>query len=622
MHAQLESLRERLKKGKIQRVALVDDAYDCPKGVDEESWRRTRVNPFEIDLEGDPDAVEWLDALIQVDGLRSILANSLELEVEVFGRAEAQNDLTGYQADIWFFDLYWGKDPSAPDADEAAKNAAQLAREVLDQYKAEDQELPIVVLMSSRGALLNQVAGLFAREAEIPFGCFEILPKPNFVDGGGDEVIEGFFRKFYGWLSNPELRRKSFHFVRSVRRAVGHAKDKFVEVLQEMAVNDYAYILKEGIKDDGHPLGDYLLWLMEPLFVHKLHENDEVQKARLALDGISSVDGYLPLAPSRHFEEIYQCRVWKKAHKLMDAEVQVHAQLKNKSKGRNEPLDNAKAQSLRMTRLYQGDLLWSRIKPNEAWLVISPSCDLAFRVDKEGSCPVVTDPLVSVYLLPGKIYIGEAGARWKGKQRATRFFRDDEGPALIVWEPTRVQALRYCDVLSYTTKEQLERGWCLRRKYVLALIHAWSSHVTRVGLPKEPLAPRQASISLHVRDGQNWRCRRVWSRGAWYEGGEGDEIRAWLDETVAVACANELNEDWAEKLGIKSRAREEIRDLARDRFLVSMEGEFLRKGGSDQVKGVFGRRLPIKESGKRVIIYLAVYEENESDRESEEEGTE
>ena len=213
MQTRLDHVKTLLRERNVKRVAVVDDAYDLPESMDWESWRQARDNPYESNL----DADDRLDALVQVHELRCFLTSSLELDVKVFGRREAQDELTPYRADLWFFDLFWGADSIEPE--QAAEDAANLARKALRKYGPEDVDLPIVVLMSSRGAVLEEVKDIFTLRAEIPLGCFETLPKPRFVSDGDHAENEAFLGKLEGWLVNPEFRRHIFHFVRAVRRA-------------------------------------------------------------------------------------------------------------------------------------------------------------------------------------------------------------------------------------------------------------------------------------------------------------------------------------------------------------------------------------------------------------------
>lgn len=582
MSEQMQRVRERLGRGNVQRVALVDDAYDCPTGMDLKAWKHYRVNPLEIDLDAN-SAYEKLDALQQVDWLRSFLATSLELTVEVFGRVEAQTDLLRYQADIWFFDLYWDVGSVELDPDDVAERAAKLARQLLEQYGDGSEDLPIIVLMSSRASVLTEISGSFARKAEIPVGCFEVLPKPKVPNDDEEEreVVSEILQKMYEWLGNPELRRRCFFFTKAVRKAADHAKDELLLVLQEMAVNDYAYILKEGISDDGHPLGDYLLWLMEPLFVHHLHDNEMVKRARMALDEVSDVDGYLPLNFSRHYEKIHQCRIWKRTPELTTGDF-----------------TRKNGEVIEMTRLHQGDLLQLRDQPNTAWLVISPSCDLSFRQGKRDP-----DPYVTVYLMKGTVAPLETAGRGDRNEGTSTYFFPDGGRAeLITWEPKRVTAIAYADIPKFVRGNGVRRLWCLRRKYVLELVHAWGSHVTRVGLPVTPPAPKVASVILHVRSGDEWIVRQSWSPGGVWRV-ERKKIRVSLYDRVARSLQE------VEGLpDLSSNARRDLRELGGREFFVEANGALFWEGASEEMRGYWGRSWSGKEPGKKVKMFLCVYE--------------
>jgi hypothetical protein len=479
MKANAQEVIARLRAANICKIALVDDAFDQPEGMPEDEWQRVRKDEEQVDPSQYSD---WLDIYGPVCSLRDWLKD-LGLDVQCFGQRE-QNDLGRFQPDILFVDLCWDSAKLVLDeADEGrvdAKQAASIARKALESG---GEHFPTVVLMSSLSRRLDSINEEFVVAASIPRGCFKTLEKPPASAADDHPSYMRLLDLLRELSAAPQLRQAIFQFSRAVRAAADEAQRAIWKTLDALAVEDYAYIYNEGLHSDGHPLGDYMLWLMEPQLTHQLYRDDKVREAIRRLDELqkAEVDALQSsVVPSAAFRGLHQRRLWRRADDFALPEEDQKDQL---------------------VRLYQGDLLEVQ-DDTKVWLVLSPACDLAFT---RGRREPKSD--ISVFLLPGNIDSDPANVfAIKPKDPQTRFF-ERQSSSVIRWDIQRVLAMRYDEIAGFLRCNQgrpKSRHWCLRRKYVLGLVQQWSYNIARIGYPVGPPVSRSADVCLFVRDSTGW----------------------------------------------------------------------------------------------------------------------
>ena len=82
-----------------------------------------------------------------------------------------------------------------------------------------------------------------------------------------------------------------------------------MRMIRKLSFEDYANIQWFSLSPDGHPLGDYMLWLYKSLFAHLLHGHPRVLEEQKRLDSISFKD-FIPWqqGPSLDLADVYSAR--------------------------------------------------------------------------------------------------------------------------------------------------------------------------------------------------------------------------------------------------------------------------------------------------------------------------
>ena len=298
-----DSLKALLQKEGIERVAIVDDAFDS---IAEGSLTAEEVSNLWALLEFDEEFHEQLDrmsisvnstddltgalidellksgsevprfeelwsqsvagvrkaeALAPVTALREQLKEIFALDVQTFGSGVETTTLVDIGPQLVFLDWFLGDD-RVQTAEEAIANtethpavlaAASKAQEILESWPGERPK-PLIVLMSSkRGVEAN--AGAFCRQAKILRGMFYAVSKATLSDPFTLRLNLNLYA-----MSLPTGRRLQ-SFMDALRNEFETARTRFLDTLSDLSLTDYASIQRLSLQKEGQPLGDYLLWL-------------------------------------------------------------------------------------------------------------------------------------------------------------------------------------------------------------------------------------------------------------------------------------------------------------------------------------------------------------------------
>ena len=314
-----DSLTTLLRDEGIQRVAIVDDAFDsiAHRGLTEEEsndlWALLEFDDsFQAQIEQMGKRVdsatdlagELVDELLTnkadvprfeevwsrslagirsterlepVVALRSQLEGPLELDVQAFDSDTAPSTLVEYGPQLIFLDWYLGNDDAQtvdaviadPGTHPAVQAAADKAREILEGWPTDDPK-PLIILMSSKPGV-EAHAGAFCRQAKILRGMFYAVPKATLRNSFGLRLHLNLFV-----MSLPAGRRLQ-SFMDTLREEFETARTRFLDTLSDLTLTDYACIQRLCLQSEGQPLGDYLLWLFstylgQQLFAEGLKE--------------------------------------------------------------------------------------------------------------------------------------------------------------------------------------------------------------------------------------------------------------------------------------------------------------------------------------------------------------
>ena len=164
-------------------------------------------------------------------------------------------------------------------------------------------------------------------------------------------------------------------------------------LVRRLTLEDFALIQLLSLNADGHPLGDYLLWLAGVYFKQQLGRGDGVQSSKEDVDRM--VFAALPMTewgPSDAFLSAYRAAMFA------DADSDISS---NRYPALDEKAKVLSGNSSSIVALHFGDLFVQEVTPRRrAYIVMTPECDLAFG----GSRPFPREH--TVVLVPGNMIPG------------------------------------------------------------------------------------------------------------------------------------------------------------------------------------------------------------------------
>jgi hypothetical protein len=481
------TIANRLSAFGIERIAIIDDAYDPPTRnnieaegffdeffaeVDADAEARSEIDSLGLVLNDVSDITdefigkvyserEKFDALkrhcrllfqsidekiSQLKPLYDSLKNDLGCEVDRFGTGD---ELTDLSTKIIFIDYFLG-----PGAD-AYQFAQNIARSTYDKYKDEASK-PLIILMSSKDVSEETVAA-FRDESGLLGGTFYFVEKRDFSNK------DKFHLKLGAWILALPYSEKIQTFVNEIETSIDRISKQFIKDIRKLSVDDYAYIQKLSLQDDGHPLGDYMIWLYSAYFGKLLFEDADVYEHQAEIDEMTFND----LPPSQIKPSLQLAEMYKSALFATVKDAGAH------------PRD---VEDSEIMYLHLGDL-FTKDGSNQVWMVINAQCDLAFAPDASR----IAKPDRSIILIPGKLNpLNEKLNQFNRNVPRTELFEYQGSAYRILWNTKNVISLRHKDFKDWKEREGYKREVRLRLPFALEIQRAFASDLTRVGMPVAP----------------------------------------------------------------------------------------------------------------------------------------
>lgn len=504
----------------VSRIAIIDDAYDTPtkevllpfisdflsavgkspSAID--SWKQN-IFPVEDDFDEiddiDDDIVAKLWNMRNDEADLAAIARSylfgdsfakiseIEPLIEFLGREVKGCEVFTYgsdttpekicEAEVVFIDYFLNVGESA---EQAVARAESLAREIF----ASKHKKPLFLLMSRDNVTDEKIAS-FITKAELVGGMFYFISKQDFLDD----------LKLYLKLKNIEKALPHCYriqsFVDSITKSIDKVTKQFKDDIKRLSLEDYVHIQKLSLHDDGHPLGDYMLWLFSSYFGHLLFEcSSDVCKAQRALDGVNFQDDMIhQIVPSGNVFEFHNSAMMRTVENIV-------------------PYPEAESPVPEEAFLDLGDLFINAAE-KKTLLVISAQCDLASQRRSY-------KPERQVLLIPGSLRsIHEKFTTEERGNPITQVFGYQGRKYRILWDTKQVMSLEYATLANWMAGKGYHREYRLRLPYALEIQHAFTSDVNRVGVPVMPPVDIPAIAIVHCLD-RNLKPRVL------YESREGD----------------------------------------------------------------------------------------------------
>ena len=389
------------------------------------------------------------------------LLRAMELDVTTIGKELSEPPSP---VKLVFLDYYLGAVRDSLSKD----RASAVARRIYDQY-SDPHEKPFFILMSSVHDVKTK-ADQFRSDSGLLGGLFDFVTKEDLMDRTMLAI------KLAGWAAGMPDRHTIQSFVETLKSSLTSRTHEFIEEVKSLTFDDYAFIQSLSLEKEGQPLGDYMLSLFGALLVNSLLEdNSALIDSRTLLDKMSFTS-FVPSqrAPSKHLARIYSLSV---AEPIRE-ESAVH------------PLESSEDGDW-LPRLRLGDI-WVKDSTSEVYMVANPDCDLAFG---PGGRRKIDEDL-SVLLIPG--HLVSPGQNPTGDEIRTDLFQMDDENFRIVWEPKKTVTVRINKFRELYSEGGYSRHERLRLPYALRIQHAFTSHVSQVGVPVAPPLYERVSVRIYV----------------------------------------------------------------------------------------------------------------------------
>ena len=552
----------RLSEKGIKRVLIVDDAFDHPS---RSGLPDNELEAFWQDLELDlPEQIDMLQRITgsvpasgeEIDDadvaalyenrdglgplqvafdahLRAPLENrhghldplveelrNLELDVVPFG---SNPPIDPGHAQLIFLDYYLG----APGEETSVRAARATVSKLLQLYPV-GSEKPLVVLMSSHDDA-RESAEDFQKQTGIVGGMFYFLPKSDLTDR-----VKLLLDLDMLSMALPDGHRIQ-RFVDTVESKANTAVSEFLTDIKRLNIDDYVYIQRLSLQADGHPLGDYLLWLYGAYFGHLLFER-ALESERRELDRMT-FDNWVPSqgVPSPQLTAMYHAALfdttvehlgphprWSEganegipradqpgcssgqgaelsvAQNVADNPGENSGDGKRKEDDMTKPVillpisDDGVEEAKALPYFSMGDIFLNA-DPLELLMVCNPACDLEFTPDGK-RLPEFED---SIMFIPGVLEkLDEPSGT---PTLRTELFQYGEDSYRILWQPKRLRAIPYRSVEHWLSSNGFARVARLRMPFSLEIQHHFANQLTRVGVPVPPPFYRPLRVTLYRR---------------------------------------------------------------------------------------------------------------------------
>ena len=457
--------------------------------------------------------------------------------------------------------------------------------------RAPDQQ---IVLMSSLETV-RDARGEFRSDSDLAGSAFAFVGKPDLNEPWK-------VKAHLGMLERARPYAPAFTDYRTgLDEALTSARDDLLSLVDDLDIGDYAFLQSRALMKDGHPLGDYVFWLLSSQLMALAFERDEMRRRQRVLDTLEFVGA--PFAATEPSTVVANL---------------LHSALVSRNMGPLGPHPRAKEGSPYVTfpLVQLGDVFLDTDR-TKAVVVMSADCDLAFAPAPERE----PDAETPVMLVPGRpIKMKDAKEE---KDPITEGLLHREEVYRIVWDFTKYRAipLGVLEAWLKANKFDVSNRDRLRPLFGLKLQQEFGAHLMRVGPPilpptttgavgrifisnagKELLGELTPSELMVTRvKGVLW--LRVTTRIASALRDHCETLRSSMLEQQDTANTSRKKEDWQKKIDALSK------DLDNDAFWINLlDGFELNGPGSIKVMGPLGFVVGPEWTDNKARVVLEITE--------------
>ena len=398
----------------------------------------------------------YLDKLEPILDLQARL-EELHVTVRQFG---AEFKLGDFRPKIIFLDYFLG----VTDDEAAVATARARIQEIYELYGVESEK-PFVVLMSSEDVGSKQRA--FCNDAKILYGLLTFAPKQDL------RTKERLYYHLASWSLDLPSRHVVQLFVEALEASLASAQLEFSKHLRSLGLDDYANLQWLSLQSEGHPLGDYMLWLLKEMLSHLLHNSSRVLQSQMALDTLQ-VGRFLPSAfpPSFDLAKLYKMALTEPGFKPAD----------------RHPAGNGQGDDF---YLKLGDMFFNDAESSVV-MALSAACDLAYSA----TSPARKFPKDRFILFAfGQMEPVDAVPS-HGSMRTEPYLHDDGRVYRINWRHRNATWTPYGNARAWLSEKGFIHKAQMSLPYALEIQKSYANSISRIGLPIHPPTCQWPEVAL------------------------------------------------------------------------------------------------------------------------------
>lgn len=285
------------------------------------------------------------------------------------------------------------------------------------------------------------------------------------------------------------------HFFLAISARLKEVTDKVKKDVMQLDVQDYAFMQRMALQEDGAPLGEYMIDLFGTVLSYELRNGEEVLAARHELDKLYFGQNHLPFStqPSIPIKEIY-CAVLTEPG-VGDAKPHPQAD--------GGKIINSKGKQYKAPPLLMLGDIFARDSNSPVYAVMNPACDLQYSPKNLKRQPELKS---AVYLITGRLENLNSSLS-PGTQKRLEILEYGKGKYWRVrWYRDEIVTVPLGNFATWKTKERYKRIARLSGIQALSLQWFWTSNLNRVGLPVSLPFYDACDISLYLPNGNGgWR---------------------------------------------------------------------------------------------------------------------
>ena len=409
---------------------------------------------------GSPEFERKLNEHLFYVKLSELLANMVDVVREVDPFDDQLPSLADCQ--VVFLDYYL----DGPDG--GHERSLDIARSITaEEGRSPEQQ---IVLMSNRRNVINERAA-FRREANVPGASFTFVPKARL-----DHRWQ--LRTLLKALERARPNSASIiAYQDAVKAALASGVEDFLKILDELDIDDYAYLQGVALMEDGDPLGEYLSGLLSTELISRTFEQAQARAAQRGLDAGEFPERPVSVAePSTIVKSLFHSA-------LISADVGPLS-----DHPRAEP--GGPHSDIPLVRM--GDIFFDADR-RKAMAIVSADCDLAFSTTGER----VPDADTTVLLVAGDAQNMRDASDGNDEAMTEGLVKEDE-VFRIRWRLSKYQATTLGGLREKLVQEGMDLTIRdrLRPPFSFDLQQKFGAKLLRIGTPTVPPALREAAASI------------------------------------------------------------------------------------------------------------------------------